>query len=110
MVTLEATFDNFDVSVSMLIVWCGVEFIVSLCFFLPEISASPYAPLANFSCGILAGVLASLVTQPADVVKTHVQVSPHLYKRTADAVRYIYNVTISLGVLLNTALLLCLGQ
>lgn len=56
-----------------------------------EISTSPYAPLANFSCGILAGVLASLVTQPADVVKTHVQVSPHLYKRTADAVRYIYN-------------------
>ncbi|XP_021413845.2 mitochondrial glycine transporter B [Oncorhynchus mykiss] len=56
-----------------------------------EISTSPYAALANFSCGILAGVLASLVTQPADVVKTHVQVSPHLYRRTADAVRYIYN-------------------
>uniref|UniRef100_A0A665WMV2 Mitochondrial glycine transporter A-like n=1 Tax=Echeneis naucrates TaxID=173247 RepID=A0A665WMV2_ECHNA len=38
-----------------------------------KISASPSAPLANFSCGILAGVLASLVTQPADMVKTHVQ-------------------------------------
>ncbi|CAH6777555.1 mitochondrial glycine transporter [Phodopus roborovskii] len=33
-------------------------------------------PLVNFSCGIFAGVLASLVTQPADVIKTHMQLSP----------------------------------
>lgn len=59
-----------------------------------EISTSASAPLANFSCGILAGVLASLITQPADVVKTHVQVNPQL--RTAEAVRYIYTVTSSL--------------
>ncbi|XP_058509744.1 mitochondrial glycine transporter A-like [Solea solea] len=57
--------------------------------FLPEeIRMSPVAPLANFSCGILAGVLASLLTQPADVVKTQVQVNPQL--RTAEAIRYIY--------------------
>uniref|UniRef100_A0A8C7YH15 Solute carrier family 25 member 38 n=1 Tax=Oryzias sinensis TaxID=183150 RepID=A0A8C7YH15_9TELE len=55
-----------------------------------EVSASPSAPLANFSCGILAGVLASLITQPADVVKTHVQVNSQL--RTAEAIRYIYTV------------------
>ncbi|XP_034151071.1 mitochondrial glycine transporter B [Esox lucius] len=55
-----------------------------------EISMSLYSPLANFCCGILAGVLASLVTQPADVVKTHIQVSPNVYKRTAHAVQYIY--------------------
>ncbi|KAL7883542.1 hypothetical protein SRHO_G00012000 [Serrasalmus rhombeus] len=55
-----------------------------------EISQSAYAPLANFSCGVVAGVLASLITQPADVVKTHVQVSPHLFKRTTDVVHYIY--------------------
>ncbi|MED6273070.1 hypothetical protein CHARACLAT_002936 [Characodon lateralis] len=54
-----------------------------------EISSSPAAPLANFSCGVLAGVLASLVTQPADVVKTQVQVHPHL--RTAEAIKYIYS-------------------
>nr|XP_015800697.2 mitochondrial glycine transporter B [Nothobranchius furzeri] len=54
----------------------------------PEISASASAPLANFSCGILAGVLASLITQPADVIKTHVQVNPQL--RTAEAVRNVY--------------------
>ncbi|XP_029914949.1 mitochondrial glycine transporter A [Myripristis murdjan] len=53
-----------------------------------EISTSAYAPVANFSCGVLAGVLASLITQPADVVKTHVQVSTQL--RTADAIKYIY--------------------
>uniref|UniRef100_A0A3B1KBY9 Mitochondrial glycine transporter n=1 Tax=Astyanax mexicanus TaxID=7994 RepID=A0A3B1KBY9_ASTMX len=55
-----------------------------------EISQSGYAPLANFSCGVVSGVLASLVTQPADVVKTQVQVNPHLFRRTWDAVHYIY--------------------
>ncbi|XP_043956407.1 mitochondrial glycine transporter A-like isoform X5 [Gambusia affinis] len=53
-----------------------------------EVSSSPPAPVANFSCGVLAGVLASLVTQPADVVKTHVQVNLQL--RTTEAVRCIY--------------------
>ncbi|XP_031419985.1 mitochondrial glycine transporter B isoform X2 [Clupea harengus] len=55
-----------------------------------EVTSSPYAPLVNFGCGIVSGVLASLATQPADVVKTHVQVSPDLYPRTADAARFIY--------------------
>lgn len=53
-----------------------------------EISLSVSTPLANFSCGVLAGVLASLITQPADVVKTHVQVNPQL--RTIQAITYIY--------------------
>uniref|UniRef100_A0A3B4ASE2 Mitochondrial glycine transporter n=1 Tax=Periophthalmus magnuspinnatus TaxID=409849 RepID=A0A3B4ASE2_9GOBI len=53
-----------------------------------EIGMSVSAPLANFSCGVLAGVLASLITQPADVVKTHVQVNPQL--RTLQAITYIY--------------------
>lgn len=52
-----------------------------------EISSSPSAPLANFSCGVLAGILASVITQPADVVKTHVQVNPQL--KTVEAIRYI---------------------
>ncbi|XP_023647745.1 mitochondrial glycine transporter B isoform X1 [Paramormyrops kingsleyae] len=55
-----------------------------------EVSSSPYVPLVNFGCGVLAGIMASLVTQPADVVKTHLQVSPHLYKKTRDAVHFIY--------------------
>ncbi|XP_010871307.1 mitochondrial glycine transporter B-like isoform X1 [Esox lucius] len=54
-----------------------------------EVSSSPYAPLVNFGCGVVAGVLASLATQPADVVKTHVQVSP-AHWTTKDAVGFIY--------------------
>lgn len=53
-----------------------------------EIGRSASAPLANFSCGVLAGILASLITQPADVVKTNVQVKLQL--RTSEAVRHIY--------------------
>ncbi|KAJ0033847.1 hypothetical protein NQD34_000954 [Periophthalmus magnuspinnatus] len=56
-----------------------------------EVASSPYAPLVNFSCGVVAGVMASLATQPADVVKTHIQVSPSHW-RTADAIHYIYSV------------------
>ncbi|XP_023268542.1 solute carrier family 25 member 38-B-like isoform X2 [Seriola lalandi dorsalis] len=54
-----------------------------------EVTLSAYVPLVNFSCGLVAGVMASLVTQPADVVKTHIQVSPSHWS-TADAIRYIY--------------------
>uniref|UniRef100_A0A4W5RV06 Mitochondrial glycine transporter n=1 Tax=Hucho hucho TaxID=62062 RepID=A0A4W5RV06_9TELE len=54
-----------------------------------EVSSSPYAPLGNFGCGVMAGVLASVVTQPADVVKTHIQVSASHWA-TKDAIRYIY--------------------
>ncbi|NXF65992.1 S2538 protein, partial [Ciccaba nigrolineata] len=47
-------------------------------------------PLLNFGCGIFAGILASLVTQPADVIKTHMQLSPQKYHRTSQAVAFIY--------------------
>ncbi|KAJ0057968.1 hypothetical protein NL108_007182, partial [Boleophthalmus pectinirostris] len=53
-----------------------------------EISLSVSAPVANFGCGVVAGVLASLITQPADVVKTQVQVNPQL--RTPQAITFIY--------------------
>ncbi|KAI4888398.1 hypothetical protein NFI96_018867 [Prochilodus magdalenae] len=56
-----------------------------------EISSSGLAPVVNFGCGVLAGILASLATQPADVVKTHMQVSPALYRRTMDAIRFVYS-------------------
>ena len=57
----------------------------------PDITSSSYSPLVNFSCGVVAGVLASLVTQPADVVKTHIQVSPDHWNTIA-AVRHVYKV------------------
>ncbi|NXS58886.1 S2538 protein, partial [Brachypteracias leptosomus] len=47
-------------------------------------------PLLNFGCGVFAGVLASLATQPADVIKTHMQLSPQTYRRTSQAVAFIY--------------------
>lgn len=36
-------------------------------------------PFNNLTCGVMAGVLASLITQPADVVKTQMQIDPRLY-------------------------------
>ena len=33
----------------------------------------------SFPCGVLAGVLASVTTQPADVVKTRMQLQPQAY-------------------------------
>lgn len=40
----------------------------------------------TFICGSLAGVIASVVTQPADVVKTRLQLFPHKYSSTGSAV------------------------
>ncbi|XP_070845158.1 mitochondrial glycine transporter B isoform X2 [Chaetodon trifascialis] len=54
-----------------------------------DVASSTYAPLVNFGCGVVAGVMASLVTQPADVVKTHIQISPSQWS-TTDAIRCIY--------------------
>ncbi|XP_041789786.1 mitochondrial glycine transporter B-like isoform X2 [Chelmon rostratus] len=54
-----------------------------------EVASSACAPLVNFSCGVVAGVMASLVTQPADVVKTHIQISPSHWSTVA-AIRCIY--------------------
>ena len=57
----------------------------------PDGSGTVFVPLVNFGCGVVAGVLASLVTQPADVVKTHIQVSASHYS-TSQAIYFIYNV------------------
>ncbi|XP_043298291.1 mitochondrial glycine transporter isoform X3 [Cervus canadensis] len=47
-------------------------------------------PVVNFSCGIFAGILASLVTQPADVIKTHMQLSPMKFRWIGQAVMLIF--------------------
>ena len=36
--------------------------------------------ITHFSCGMLAGFLSSLVTHPADVVKTKMQIQPEVYR------------------------------
>lgn len=47
-------------------------------------------PVVNFSCGIFAGILASLVTQPADVIKTHMQLSPMKFRWIGQAMTLIF--------------------
>nr|XP_056713546.1 mitochondrial glycine transporter [Euleptes europaea] len=47
-------------------------------------------PLVNFGCGTFAGILASLATQPADVIKTHIQLSSEKHHRTGEAISFIF--------------------
>ena len=47
----------------------------------------------NFACGIVAGTFASIVTQPADVIKKKMQVSQSSAK-VVDVILYIYKVSI----------------
>jgi len=46
-------------------------------------------PASHFACGITAGFLASLVTHPADVVKTKMQIQPQVYSNLSKTVRLI---------------------
>lgn len=46
-------------------------------------------PVCHFACGITAGFLASLVTHPADVVKTKMQIQPQVYSNISRTVRLI---------------------
>lgn len=53
----------------------------------PELSSTE-----TFVCGAFAGILASVLTQPADVVKTRLQLYPHQYKSNGDAVISILKI------------------
>lgn len=53
----------------------------------------PYAKSSasiHFSCGILAGIFASIVTQPADVIKTKMQLYPNEFRDVRNAAFRIY--------------------
>jgi len=43
----------------------------------------------HFTCGMMAGFFASLVTHPADVVKTKMQIKPEVYRSIVQASRLI---------------------
>lgn len=45
----------------------------------------------HFACGIAAGVLASVITHPADVVKTKMQLYPSEFKNAYTAFIFVYN-------------------
>ncbi|XP_001608024.2 mitochondrial glycine transporter isoform X2 [Nasonia vitripennis] len=47
-------------------------------------------PMTHFSCGIVAGILASVVTQPADVVKTKMQLYPEEFKTLRSSFCFVY--------------------
>lgn len=43
-------------------------------------------------CGLTAGSIAAVITQPADVVKTYMQMDSKNHKRIMSTIRYIYKV------------------
>jgi len=49
-----------------------------------------FGPYVRFSCGIVAGIGASLVTQPADVLKTKMQLYPDKFKSIPEVAVYVY--------------------
>ncbi|KAL1494552.1 hypothetical protein ABEB36_010133 [Hypothenemus hampei] len=53
---------------------------------------SPYAssPI-HFACGVTAGILASIVTQPADVLKTKMQLYPNKFNGLWSVIVYVHN-------------------
>ncbi|XP_076680876.1 mitochondrial glycine transporter isoform X2 [Andrena cerasifolii] len=53
------------------------------------LSAKSSAPI-HFSCGILAGIFASIVTHPADVIKTKMQLYPNEFRQVRSAIVRIH--------------------
>ncbi|KAH1016159.1 mitochondrial glycine transporter isoform X2 [Dendroctonus ponderosae] len=56
-----------------------------------ELINSPYTSPIHFTCGITAGILASVVTQPADVLKTKMQLYPTKFKGLWSVIVYVHN-------------------
>jgi len=50
-------------------------------------------PYVRFSCGVVAGIGASLITQPADVLKTKMQLYPERFQSLRQVVPYVYAVS-----------------
>ncbi|XP_042868885.1 mitochondrial glycine transporter A-like [Penaeus japonicus] len=48
------------------------------------------APPVHFTCGVLAGLMASTVTQPFDVIKTKMQLYPHKFTSFMQAIIYVH--------------------
>ncbi|XP_069684951.1 mitochondrial glycine transporter A-like isoform X2 [Periplaneta americana] len=51
---------------------------------------SNFAAPVNFSCGLFAGLLASIVTQPADVIKTKMQLYPEKFNGIHSVLIYVH--------------------
>lgn len=66
---------------------------INLICFVTEVFKGDLAATAHFSCGIIAGLLASLVTQPADVIKTKMQLYPGKYQSILHVILFIQKVS-----------------
>ena len=53
------------------------------------------SPLVNFSCGIVSGCFAAILTQPFDVIKTHMQLYPDKFSKVKAVSVHIYEVSTS---------------
>lgn len=61
-------------------------------FSFPGVYDETIHPQLYFVCGLAAGSIAAVVTQPADVIKTHMQTDSKKYKRIMSTVLQIYQV------------------
>lgn len=50
----------------------------------------PMSSIGHFSCGVTAGLLASTITQPFDVLKTKVQLYPNQFNNLLDVIVYVH--------------------
>jgi solute carrier family 25 protein 38 len=57
------------------------------------------SPILNYACGINAGLVASIVTQPADVIKTKMQLHPQKYRNSLHCIRTVLTESGSSGLL-----------
>lgn len=57
-----------------------------------DVLSGDRAAPCHFTCGLMAGVLASVVTQPADVIKTKMQLYPGQYRSILDVMVFVHQV------------------
>lgn len=64
----------------------------SYCFI--DVLEGDFQAGAKFGCGIISGILASGVTQPADVIKTKMQLYPSIYPNVSAVLLHLHEVCI----------------
>lgn len=63
-------------------------------FYFTGVQNENMLPAYHFMSGVAAGMMASILTQPADVVKTHMQIGSVQHKKLHDTIVYIYQVSL----------------
>ena len=74
-----------------LFVYYPIVFYCCVLKFADEGWESPGA-LVNFSCGIVSGCFAALLTQPFDVIKTHMQLYPDKFSNVRAVCIHVHQV------------------